>query len=144
MPKTTLNKVNLALTGVFCVMLAGNIYMKSVLSAYGIPDCPPNSNGEIVLIPNPEDCSTYFECIDGQPVLRDCPDGLYYCEEKQHCTWEWDNDCAFDCGFTGGSTICYIPGTEDRWGSALSCESKCKAYREMRYGGRTDRCANWK
>jgi len=143
MPKTTLNKVNLALTGVFCVMLAGNIYMKSVLSAYGIPECPPNSNGEIVLIPNPEDCSTYFECIDGQPVLRDCPDNYYYCEEKQHCTWEWDTDCAFDCGFTGDSMICTSsgPGPESGW--APHCSKGCP-YTKFLKNGRPDRCGNYK
>ncbi|MCL2561811.1 MAG: carbohydrate-binding module family 14 protein [Rikenellaceae bacterium] len=143
MPKTTLNKVNLALTGVFCVMLAGNIYMKSVVAAYGIPDCPPNPHGEIVLIPNPEDCSTYFECIDGQPVLRDCPDNYYYCEEKQHCTWEWDTDCAFDCGFHGGARLCNRnngsgPGTA--W--VRHCTSGCPR-EELKTGGTLGRCGDY-
>ncbi|MDR0334254.1 MAG: carbohydrate-binding module family 14 protein [Dysgonamonadaceae bacterium] len=60
------------------------------------PICPPD-NGELVLLPNPDDCSTFFECDNGVPVFMECPDGLYYCAEKMICDWMWDTDCSFNC-----------------------------------------------
>ncbi|MCL2562246.1 MAG: carbohydrate-binding module family 14 protein [Rikenellaceae bacterium] len=79
-PKTTLNKVNLALTGVFCLMLAGHIYMKA--------------SAEIAsrLAPDPDDCRAYFS--GGKRFC--CPEGLVFCPDKNVCTWRWDPDCNFD------------------------------------------------
>lgn len=65
------------------------------------PDCP-TPNGEIVLIPNREECSTYWECLGGVPYLRVCPEDLYYCSEKEYCSWNWDPVCTYDCTTTGG------------------------------------------
>ncbi|MCL2561895.1 MAG: carbohydrate-binding module family 14 protein [Rikenellaceae bacterium] len=87
-PKTTLNKVNLALTGLFCVMLVGNIYMRAKM--YGI------------FYPDPENCGAFFK-YEGEVLVRDCcPVGLVFCEELQYCVFPGDPNCTFDC-VTAGS-----------------------------------------
>ncbi|MCL2561917.1 MAG: chitin binding domain-containing protein [Rikenellaceae bacterium] len=100
MPKTTLNKVNLALTGLFCVMLAGMIYMKSVNAKYGIPDCPP-PDGTIVFIAIPDACSHYFDCTSGFPVLEECPPGLYFNPVLLACDFSEDPETEFNCNLAG-------------------------------------------
>ncbi len=40
-----------------------------------------------VLLPNPEDCSSFFSCSNGVPILMHCPDGLYFNDELDVCDW---------------------------------------------------------
>ena len=62
------------------------------------PNCPPPKlDGTVILIPNPDDCSEFFECDHGIPVVMECPEGLYFCAEKDSCSWIWDPQCTFDC-----------------------------------------------
>ncbi|MCL2561619.1 MAG: carbohydrate-binding module family 14 protein [Rikenellaceae bacterium] len=82
-PKTTLNKVNLALTGLFCVMLAGNIYMKAKMDGLYFPD--------------PENCGAYFEYENGVKVRKCCYEGLLFCPQLQYCVFPGDPNCTFDC-----------------------------------------------
>ena len=86
--------------------------------------CPTHPTPNIVFIPNPDDCSTFFQCDNGIAVEVGCPDGLYFCAEKYLCTWNWDPECRFDCATSGGGsrqgtlmgnavgdTFCCCPGT---------------------------------
>ena len=102
-PKTTWCKVNLALTVVMVLGFAALPFVQSYMSS-GVPVCPSNTNGQICFFPNPYDCTKYYECYDGILSPMQCPDYLYYCSEKQYCTWTWDPDCKFDCvGTRSGS-----------------------------------------
>ena len=60
------------------------------------PVCPPET-GNLTLLANPNNCSEFFECDNGVPVPMGCPDGLYFCSEKQLCSWVWDPECIYDC-----------------------------------------------
>ncbi|MCL2560954.1 MAG: carbohydrate-binding module family 14 protein [Rikenellaceae bacterium] len=92
-PKTTLNKVNLALTGVFCVLLVGNIYLKSVNAAYGNPgcpegewpDCPPHGTA---FFPHPNDVHWFFYCNNGVAYCHKCPAGTVYSPELENCIFQ--------------------------------------------------------
>ncbi len=49
-----------------------------------------------VLLPNPEDCSQFFSCSNGVPILMDCPDMLWFNNELDVCDFPWaipGNDC---------------------------------------------------
>jgi hypothetical protein len=61
------------------------------------PVCPPQIDGNLTLISNPENCSSYYECDNEVPVLMDCPSTLYFCKEKDSCTWIWEPGCNFNC-----------------------------------------------
>ncbi len=66
------------------------ILMTAVLSSYAPPDCPPPNDGAVALFPCPEDCSKFWECDNGNPVLMHCPDGLCYNSELQVCDFVWN------------------------------------------------------
>ena len=46
-----------------------------------------------VLLPNPADCSTFFSCSNGVPILMHCPDGLHFNAELDVCDWPQDAGC---------------------------------------------------
>jgi len=98
-PKTILNKVNLALTGVFCVMLAGMLYMKSVNAAMEsyvpcpefdedvLPHCPWPCPGYTVFFPHPNDPQWFFGCSNGVAFCLQCPAGLAWNPQLETCDW---------------------------------------------------------
>ncbi len=49
------------------------------------PDCP--KYGDYGLFANPDNCSTFYECDWGTPVLQKCPDGLYWNDIIKVCDW---------------------------------------------------------
>lgn len=56
--------------------------------------CPPeNPLGTTVLLPNPEDCSSYFSCSNGVAILLRCPDGLHFNPELDVCDWPNPDRC---------------------------------------------------
>ena len=59
--------------------------------------CPPQTDDEVIYIPNPDYCRSYYKCDHGIPVLMFCPDGLLFCSQKNTCSWAWDSECIFDC-----------------------------------------------
>lgn len=53
-----------------------------------IPTKCPEVNGEdVVLLPNLDDCSTYYECNGGEPVLMECSIGLEYNPDLRVCDY---------------------------------------------------------
>ncbi len=40
-----------------------------------------------VLLPNPADCSSYYSCSNGVPILMNCPDGLHFNAKLDVCDW---------------------------------------------------------
>ena len=86
--------------GALLVMTAGIIYMNAALAAAetrAVPVCPQESYDEIIFLPDPTHCRRFYECHNGIPVLRCCPEFLYFCSEKNYCSWTWDPDCRYDC-----------------------------------------------
>ena len=111
-PKTTWCKINFVMTIVMLLGFAALPFVKSYMSV--VLACPQSSyDGEVILLPDPDDCGSYFECHNGIAVPKECPDGLLYCSELQYCTWEGHPDCRFDC-LTGGNKKRYVEiRTED-------------------------------
>jgi hypothetical protein len=60
------------------------------------PVCPEQTEN-VTFIANPENCSSFYECDNGVPVPMGCPGGLYFCTERQLCSWVWDEECTFNC-----------------------------------------------
>ncbi len=62
-----------------------------------------------VLLPNPDNCYSYFSCSDGVPILMFCPDGLHFNRKLGICDWPKSADCRGDYGArAGNTTYCYI------------------------------------
>jgi hypothetical protein len=57
--------------------------------------CHPEDEG--VYVPNPADCNAYYECFNGETIPITCPDGLYFCPQKNTCAGWWDTECTYDC-----------------------------------------------
>ncbi len=81
-----------------------NEMSKVVGQAAGI--CPAvDPLDHTVLLPNPADCSTFFSCSDGVPILMHCRDGLYFNAELDVCDWPQNAGCQAGsdnlCGGTG-------------------------------------------
>ncbi|PSN48536.1 hypothetical protein C0J52_05922 [Blattella germanica] len=49
--------------------------------------CPPEETGEIILYPNPENCSEFFQCAYGHLYTHVCGEGLYYCAAREYCDY---------------------------------------------------------
>ena len=48
--------------------------------------CPELDDGQTYR-PSDTNCQEYFHCVNGVPVMRKCPDGLFWDPEKQFCNW---------------------------------------------------------
>jgi len=92
-----------------------------VMSSY-IPVCPPPGWGGTTLFPNPEDCSQYFQCDNGIPVLISCPPDLYFCPQQEACAWAWDPGCTFNCVMGFGRRICAWQGPGANSARVLDCQ----------------------
>ncbi|XP_031786450.1 uncharacterized protein LOC100680479 [Nasonia vitripennis] len=55
-------------------------------SAYYEPKCPGNNSGKTILLPNFEDCTSYFTCRNGYPIINPCPNGQHFNPRKLKCT----------------------------------------------------------
>lgn len=44
-------------------------------------------------MPNPDDCSSYFRCVNDSPVQLPCPGGLHWNDEVKTCDWPANANC---------------------------------------------------
>ena len=83
-------------------LMAIAIALSSVFTA----SCPPadGSLGYIVLLPA-EECSDFYSCSNGVPILMHCPDGLHFNAELDVCTWPQDAGCEDGCNYCGATVL---------------------------------------
>ncbi|XP_058793727.1 uncharacterized protein LOC131665687 [Phymastichus coffea] len=61
------------------------------------PVCPAQQSlDENILIPNPKDCNTFYQCAYGYPHLQHCPEGLHFNPEKSWCDWPINAHCVIE------------------------------------------------
>ncbi len=82
-------------------LIAVVISMSALLTSF-VPNCPPLQDGIVVLYPNPDDCSTFFSCNNGVPILMPCPDGLHFNDKLDVCDWPQNAGCDDGSGGDGG------------------------------------------
>ncbi|CAO1439718.1 unnamed protein product [Diamesa serratosioi] len=89
--------------------------------------CPTTNDPEnLVFLPDLEDCSKYYLCFDGKPVLFNCAEGFHWnsehelCMEKDEamCTYESEPIDTFVCPMNTGTS--YYPH-ESKCGSFYQC-----------------------
>lgn len=57
-------------------------------------DCPKHMKpGDNVLLPNPKDCGSFYQCVYGYPHLLHCPGGLHFNNKKKFCDWPQIAEC---------------------------------------------------
>jgi hypothetical protein len=99
----TKSKWLLAAAAAVCVgiLIAIPLYANSGVTTRMLPSCPPpcpkGNSDAVTLFPNPTNCTEYYLCVFGMPILMECPDGLYFCVEKATCDWPGDPGCAYKC-----------------------------------------------
>ncbi|KAF2353390.1 Chitin binding domain [Trinorchestia longiramus] len=88
------------------------------LVANGLPGdpCSPECPNYNQLLPNPRDCTKYYQCVGGVAVPRTCPDGTYFnptfavCDYPDHSGCTADPD--FDCWGTTARPVSTAPPAE--------------------------------
>ncbi|CAG0887521.1 unnamed protein product [Darwinula stevensoni] len=62
-------------------------------SAIATVKCPPYNAGNVVLLPNPNDCGSYYACNWGIPIFMQCPQGLHFNAHLRVCDWPANAGC---------------------------------------------------
>lgn len=58
-------------------------------------DCPvQHGSDDNVLLPNPKDCKTFYQCVWGEPILLECPKGLHFNNYSKRCDYPNEAHCA--------------------------------------------------
>lgn len=55
--------------------------------AFAVPICPPPSGDDPVLLPDPTDCTHYYQCVGETPILEACQPGLEWDNKNHRCDW---------------------------------------------------------
>lgn len=55
--------------------------------------CPIEEQHMDILLPNQENCSTYYQCVHGYRVLRSCGEGTHFNAVKKICDWPYRANC---------------------------------------------------
>ena len=63
--------------------------------------CPEEWKNETTYLPDPYDCTKYYECTHNGPIQRTCPTDnstkpettLWWDETNKTCAWPEDSDC---------------------------------------------------
>lgn len=76
-------------SAMFAVVLA-TVFLAFVSAT---PKCPSNQD-DVVLVPNPDDCASYYACDGGVAYLMNCSAGLLFNPELRVCDWAENVTCS--------------------------------------------------
>ncbi|XP_076449216.1 chitinase-3-like protein 1 isoform X2 [Babylonia areolata] len=62
------------------------------------PSCAGLTHG--TMFRSPTDCSAFYTCVHGQPLIRYCTNDLVFNEQRGYCDWPYNVDCT--SGSSGG------------------------------------------
>jgi len=85
-----------ALYFIFGLIFLNTTYGYKVNSLHADVECP-QWTGEIIFLPDPEDCGKYYVCDKNGPVNMPCPAGLWWNKDKNECDWPSETTCDSDC-----------------------------------------------
>ncbi|KAJ9600290.1 hypothetical protein L9F63_009415, partial [Diploptera punctata] len=64
------------------------------LSGSSARKCPvPDPLTHVVFLPHEADCSKYYMCSNGNPILQNCPPGLHFNLNSDVCDWPINVNC---------------------------------------------------
>ncbi|XP_077288695.1 uncharacterized protein LOC143913055 isoform X3 [Arctopsyche grandis] len=87
----------------------------------GAPNCPAIDGVNATLLPHESDCTKFYYCEFGTPVVFDCPKGLHFNPELSVCDWPDKAGCESS---KPPSTSCPLTGKP----TLLSHESDCTKF----------------
>ncbi|XP_063975936.1 peritrophin-1-like [Diachasmimorpha longicaudata] len=56
-------------------------------------DVDPPTPGDVILLPDPYNCASFYICVGLKPVKKFCPNGLYWNPDLRVCDWPQNVDC---------------------------------------------------
>ncbi|XP_077562611.1 uncharacterized protein LOC144178549 [Haemaphysalis longicornis] len=78
-------------------VLSVAVWLGVVVVCHGqaLPDCPPvdHRDANATLFANPSNCSTFFICRQGMPLLFECPANLHFNDRLKVCDHQLDAGC---------------------------------------------------
>lgn len=63
------------------------------IDVYDPDQCPIEEQHMDILLPNYDDCATYYQCVHGYRVLRSCGEGTHFNAVKKICDWPHRANC---------------------------------------------------
>nr|XP_034195423.1 peritrophin-1-like [Osmia lignaria] len=79
--------------GVFEILLTVVAFLLLVVSLANAVVCPPKNEADVTLLPNPDNCQTFYLCNDGIPYLMQCPGGLDFNPKERVCDLPEQANC---------------------------------------------------
>ncbi|GLV44874.1 uncharacterized protein CBL_14554 [Carabus blaptoides fortunei] len=76
-----------------------------------------------VLLPNPEDCGSYIQCVHQKPMVRPCPSGLHWSISTNRCDWPQIAKCNGTLLTTTPMPLTTTPSTNGNWTNCSSVPS---------------------
>ncbi|XP_029669076.1 uncharacterized protein LOC115238965 [Formica exsecta] len=70
------------------------------LTTITVGDCPPPDSTEKVLLPHECNCEQYYECVNGNQVLRICPNSQHFDRIRNICDHPENAKCPYVCPCT--------------------------------------------
>ena len=58
--------------------------------------CPEHEASEAVFVPHPRDCGLYYACVGTNPVLMECPAGLFWDASNSYCNYPELSGCSME------------------------------------------------
>ncbi|XP_058793728.1 mucin-2-like [Phymastichus coffea] len=88
------------------ICVSTNLVDISEKTESSIVKCPEKNDVANVLLPNPDNCSTFFQCVDGELQLLSCPIDLHFNAKLKTCDCKWAAGCQ---SFITNETTTFIP-----------------------------------
>ena len=77
---------SITILALFLFLSFGHINASDLSKSLTCPDVE-DSDSEIDYLPSKTDCSEYFVCVHGEPILMHCPEGLYWDDSNEICNY---------------------------------------------------------
>ena len=79
----------------YVLVFATLVLSRDIIGNEILPVCPrqDNPNGNATILPDPQNCTTFFICSNGQAYQFVCPSQLKFNNDLKVCDWPENVDC---------------------------------------------------
>ncbi|XP_025269905.1 uncharacterized protein LOC105251157 isoform X2 [Camponotus floridanus] len=84
-------------------------FIVTFLPAANPASCSSSNSTEKVLLPHECNCAQYYECINGNLLLQDCPNGLDFDRIRNTCSQPNDAKCPYVCPCASSTKKVLLP-----------------------------------
>nr|ABP97092.1 antibacterial peptide Cp6 [Copris tripartitus] len=93
------------------LLLIGIALTSVLLKTDAVPTCPSVNEDMATLLPHESDCTKFYKCETGVPIVYDCPPTLYFNPVLKVCDFPEEAGCGSGNGGSGSTTSTPTTGT---------------------------------